>query len=189
VQDGKESFVAYASKALSKLERKFCMTRKVLLAVVTLIKHFRHFLYGHKFLVRADHSSLKWLLRFKDPEGQLARWLEVISAYDMEIEHRAGKQHRNADGISRIPCNQCGYFGDWDRTNVYKDHVKVIEEKSSENSESFDLVTMQEECTDIRLVKSWVQMRNSQMISWKWKLSMKVSQLQRSLMNWLDILV
>jgi hypothetical protein len=53
VQNGKERVVAYASKALSKSERKYCMTRKVFLAVVTLIKHFRPFLYGHKFLVRA----------------------------------------------------------------------------------------------------------------------------------------
>ena len=157
VQDGKERVVAYASKVLSKSEKKYCVTRKELLAVVTFIKHFRPFLYGHKFLVRTDHSSLKWLLRFKDPEGQLARWLEVISAYDMEIEHRAGKLHGNADGLGRIPCNQCGYFDDWDRTSVSTDHVRVIEEESSEDSESFDLVTMQEECADIRLVKSWVQ--------------------------------
>ena len=110
VQDGNEKVVAYASKALSNSERKYCVTRKELLAVVTFIKHFRHFLYGHKFVVRTDHSSLKWLLRFKDPEGQLARWLEVISAYDMEIEHRAGRLHGNADGLSRKPCGQCGFF-------------------------------------------------------------------------------
>jgi hypothetical protein len=75
------------------------VTQKELLAVVTFIKHFRPFLYGH---------SLLKLLRLKDPKGQLAHWLEVISAHDMDIEHRAGKQHDNSDGLSRMPCNQCG---------------------------------------------------------------------------------
>ena len=26
----------------------------------------------------------------------------------MKIEHRPGLQHRNAGGLSRIPCKQCG---------------------------------------------------------------------------------
>lgn len=59
LQDGQERVVAYASKVLSKSEKKYCVTRKELLAAVTFIKHFRPFLYGHKFLVRTDHSSLK----------------------------------------------------------------------------------------------------------------------------------
>jgi hypothetical protein len=45
----------------------------------------------------------------------------------MVIEHRTGKLHDNADGLSRMPCNQCGYFDDWDRTSVSTDHLRVIE--------------------------------------------------------------
>ena len=36
-------------------------------------------------------------------EGQLARWLEELSQFDMTIQHRAGCKHSNADGLSRIP--------------------------------------------------------------------------------------
>ena len=157
IQEGQEKVVAFASKMLTKSERKYCVTRKELLAVVTFIKHFRPFLYGHKFLVRTDHSSLRWLLRFKDPEGQLARWLEVISAYDMEIEHRAGRLHGNADGLSRMPCNQCGYFDDWEKTNTVHDYARIIEDKKVDANESFDLVAAQENSKDIMLIKSWVQ--------------------------------
>ena len=89
--EGKEKVVAYASRCLSKSERKYCVTRKELLAVIHFIKYFRHYLYGRKFIIRTDHNSLKWLLRFKDPEGQLARWLEVVSSYEMEIQHRPGR--------------------------------------------------------------------------------------------------
>ncbi|CAG2194873.1 unnamed protein product [Mytilus edulis] len=55
--------------------------------------------------VLADHGALRWLLNFKNPEGQTARWLEFLSSYNFEI--RAGRQHGNADGLSRRPCTQC----------------------------------------------------------------------------------
>ena len=43
--DGAEIVVAYGSRTLTKTERKYCVTRKELLAVVHFVKHFRHFLY------------------------------------------------------------------------------------------------------------------------------------------------
>jgi hypothetical protein len=130
--DGDERVIAYASRTLSKTERRNCVTRKELLAVVQFIKHFRHFLYGRQFLIRTDHSSLQWLLRFKNPEGQLARWLEVISLYNMVIKHRPGVQHRNVDALSRIPCHQCGFVENWETT---PEVVKTINIQDSENDE------------------------------------------------------
>jgi len=48
-----------------------------------------------------------WLQNFKEPEGQLARWVEQLQEYHFEIVHRPGKQHTNADAMSRYPCVQC----------------------------------------------------------------------------------
>ena len=106
--DNTEKVIAYASRTLTKSEQKYCVTRKELLALVHFVKFFRHYLYGKQFTVRTDHGSLRWLTNFKNPEGQLARWLEVIAAYNMKIEHRPGRLHKNADGLSRRPCRQCG---------------------------------------------------------------------------------
>ena len=36
-------------------------------------------------------------------QGQLARWLEELSQFDMTVVHRPGIKHGNADGMSRIP--------------------------------------------------------------------------------------
>ena len=66
-------------------------------------RHFRRYLLGKPFHLRTDHNSLVWLLGFKNIEGQLARWLEELATYDMTILHRPGKDHGNADGLSRIP--------------------------------------------------------------------------------------
>ena len=104
VQDGLEKVVCYFSKTFSRSERSYCVTRRELLGVVASIKHFHHYLYGKHFKVRSDHGALSWLLNFKNPEGQLARWFEVLASYDFRIEHRAGRSHNNADALSRRPC-------------------------------------------------------------------------------------
>ena len=97
--------VAYASKTLTKAERRYCVTRKELpaLRLVHFLKYSRHYLYGKNFLVRTDHGSLRWFTNFKNPEGQVTRWIELLSSFDINTEHRPGKLHKNADGLSRIP--------------------------------------------------------------------------------------
>ena len=105
VKDEQERVVAYHSKALSRPERNFCVTRRELLAVISGISHFHHYLYGRTFQIRTDHSALQWLTRFRAPEGQIARWLQKLQEYDFVISHRPGKKHANADAMSRRPCN------------------------------------------------------------------------------------
>ena len=51
--------VFYASKSLTKVQRRYCVTRRELLAVVTFVLQFKHFLLGRKFIIRTDHSSLR----------------------------------------------------------------------------------------------------------------------------------
>ena len=104
--DGQERVLGYASRTLSKAERNYCVTRRELLAVVQFVKYFRPYLYGQKFTIRTDHSSLQWLLNFREPEGQVARWIESLSEYTYEIIHRPGVRHGNADGLSRRPCKK-----------------------------------------------------------------------------------
>ncbi|GBO17450.1 Transposon Ty3-I Gag-Pol polyprotein [Araneus ventricosus] len=101
-----ERVIAYFSKSLGKPERNYCVTRKELLAIVKSIEHFHHYLYGRKFLLRTDHASLRWLLNFMEPEGQIARWIQRLQEYDFEIQHRKGTSHGNADALSRRPCGE-----------------------------------------------------------------------------------
>ena len=107
---GKEQVVAYYSRALNRSEMNYCATRRELLAVVRSIEHFHQYLYGVPFVLRTDHAALKWLSTFKQPQAQLARWLETLQSYNFTIEHRRGRQHSNADGLSRRPCDKfCSY--------------------------------------------------------------------------------
>ena len=108
-QDDKERVVAYYSRVLTKSERNYCVTRRELLAVVDSIKRFHTYLYGTKFVIHTDHGSLRWLVNFKNLEGQLCRWSEFLAVYDYEIVHRSDKSHGNADALSRRPCEPCRY--------------------------------------------------------------------------------
>ena len=104
-QREEERPIAYASRSMTKTQRRYCTTRRELLAIVTFVQHFRHYLLGKQFLIRTDHSALRWIMSFRDPVDQMARWLEIMAQFDFKIEHRAGKKHGNADALSRVPCD------------------------------------------------------------------------------------
>ena len=135
MEDDKEHVIAYGSKCLTKAERRYCVTRRELFAIVHFVKHFKQYLYGVKFLVRTDHGSLRWLFNFKEPEGQVARWIETLSTYQFEVQHRPGKQHSNADALSRIPCKQCGRIDHRDiQTVLVKENTRQIEAEPEQSS-------------------------------------------------------
>jgi len=112
VQSGIERVIAYESCSLSKPERNYCVTRKELLAIVCYTKNFRQYLLGRQFVVRTDHSALQWLRTTPEPIVQQARWCEILEEFDIQIVHRPGRLHGNADAMSRRPCRQCGNDGE-----------------------------------------------------------------------------
>ena len=110
IQDNIECVIAYCSRALRPSQRKYCTTKREMLAAVSMCIQFRSYLRGAKFTLRTDHKSLVWLHRFKDTEGMMARWLHTLQQFHFSIIHRAGHEHGNADGLSRAPstpCKQC----------------------------------------------------------------------------------
>jgi len=73
VQEGREVVVAYYSKSLVPTEQNYCTTRKELLAVIKSVKHFRPYLYGRRFRLRTNHTSLIWLCKRAEAPSQVAR--------------------------------------------------------------------------------------------------------------------
>ena len=112
VQDNEERVIAYSSKKLNKQQRRYCVTRRELLAIVVFLREFRHYLLGVHFTIHTDHGSLTWLLGFKEPQGQLDRWLEYILQFKFSIMHQPGTAHGNADALSRRPEaeNECNSY-------------------------------------------------------------------------------
>ena len=72
--------------------------------MVYFVKYFKHYLLGRRFTVRTDHAALQWLRKVPEPVGQQARWIGFLEEFEYDIVHRPGKQHANADALSRRPC-------------------------------------------------------------------------------------
>ena len=169
-QDGEKRVISYYSRVLTRNERNYCVTRRELLAVVMAVKHFHHYLWGRHFVVRSDHGSLRWLMNFKNPEGQLWRWLQTLSEYDYEIQYRPGAQHRNADGLSRRPCHECRHCERQEAKDEVKDigcpghTIRAMDFEGGNTSEGWiqpwsneQLRTWQREDTVLAKVIRWVE--------------------------------
>ncbi|CAK1590660.1 unnamed protein product [Parnassius mnemosyne] len=151
-----EIVIAYFSKSLSKPERNYCVTRRELLAVVKSLQHFSKYLLGRKFHLRTDHAALKWLLQFKNPEGQVARWIELLQEYDFVIEHRSGKSHGNADALSRRPCPEdCKHCTRQEGKEVVSVRMLRTDQLSNEWKDS--LQHAQQEDSDIKPILEWMK--------------------------------
>ena len=75
-----------------------------LLAEVTYLKHFRHFVLGREFVLRTDHAAHQSIHRTPEPIGQQARWLSILEEFQpYTVQHRPGRVHGNADTLSRHP--------------------------------------------------------------------------------------
>lgn len=70
---------------LTREQKKYCTTREESLAVVWFTCHFSHYLLGRPFDIRTDHSSLQYFMNFRNLNKQLARWLEELSQYCLNI--------------------------------------------------------------------------------------------------------
>lgn len=101
--DGTEHICACVSRSLNKHEKNYCSFKGELLACVWACQTFRQYLHGVHFTIVTDHEPLKWLLGKKDLHGQYGRWCMIMSDYDMDIVHRPGVSHCNADAFSRMP--------------------------------------------------------------------------------------
>ncbi|CAK1586146.1 unnamed protein product [Parnassius mnemosyne] len=151
-----EIVIAYFSKSFSKPERNYCITRRELLAVVKSLQHFSKYLLGRKFHLRTDHAALKRLLQFKNPEGQVARWIELLQEYDFVIEHRSGKSHGNADALSRRTCPEdCMHCTRQEGKEVVSVRILKTDQLSNEWKDS--LPHAQQEDSDIKPILEWMK--------------------------------
>lgn len=112
--DGFERPIAYASRTLNSAEKNYAQFDKEGLAIIFGILKFHQYVAGRTFVVYTDHKPLVGLFGGKTPKvtsPRLMRWLMTASAYSFEVRYRPGKEHGNADMLSRLPL-PCPYEGD-----------------------------------------------------------------------------
>jgi transposase InsO family protein len=97
-----EYVIAYASRTLTGAALNYSPTDGELFAVVWAVRMFRPYLYGTHFRLLTDHKALQWLRSTRNLSAKLARYAIELQEYDFDVQHRAGSQHANVDGLSRL---------------------------------------------------------------------------------------
>jgi hypothetical protein len=102
-QDGPdgEHPVAFMSKTLSDVERKYSAYDKEMFAILEAIRLWRPYLSYDKFLVLTDHAPLTRLFKQKELNQRQTRWIETLSEYTFDIVYKPGKTNVVADALSR----------------------------------------------------------------------------------------
>ncbi|RWS04879.1 gag-pol fusion protein-like protein, partial [Dinothrombium tinctorium] len=94
--------IGYQSYTFNKAEINYPTTQKEALAVIKALKYFRGLIDGKEITVHTDHQALTHIITLKEPKGRIGRWQIFLQSFQININHRSGKELTNADAISRL---------------------------------------------------------------------------------------
>ncbi|GFV27376.1 retrovirus-related Pol polyprotein from transposon 412 [Trichonephila clavipes] len=96
--------IAFFLRKLSAAETKYGTYDRELLAIYLAIKHFRHQLEGHNFIISTDHRPLTFAFnKISDScSPRQLRHFDFISQFSIDIRHVSGSDNSVADALSRI---------------------------------------------------------------------------------------
>ncbi|GBG77379.1 hypothetical protein CBR_g23710 [Chara braunii] len=93
--------VEFLSKKIKTQKLQDSTYEKKLNALVSALKHWKHFLLGRHFKIFFDHSTLQWLKSQGELNDKLARYIQFIDLFDFELKHKKGCYNKVADTLSR----------------------------------------------------------------------------------------
>ncbi|XP_062556732.1 uncharacterized protein K02A2.6-like [Armigeres subalbatus] len=94
--------IAFASKALTDLERKYFQTEREALALVWAVEKFRLYLLGTTFRLITDCKPLDFLFSYRSkPCPRIERWVLRIQSFRFQVVYEPGATNL-ADALSRL---------------------------------------------------------------------------------------
>ena len=103
-ENGKERAIYYISRTLVSYEINYNSIEKSCLAVVFASQKLRHYMLAHTIHLVAKIDPLKYLLSKAALTGRLAKWMMVLTEFDIEyVERKAIKGQAIADQLADFP--------------------------------------------------------------------------------------
>ena len=112
MDDQSDKPIAYTSRSLSTVERKYLQMDKEALTILFGISEFHHYLYGRHFIIYSDHKPLMYIFNQSKAVPVMAsailqRWALTLSSYHYSIKYHKGSHTCNADELNRLPLPDC----------------------------------------------------------------------------------
>ncbi len=102
--DGVLHPVAFYSKNLSPAECNYHIYDKELLAIIRCLEHWRPELECTEVPVKifTDHKGLMYFAEGRDLSRRQARYLDMLSEFNIKISYKTGQQNAKADALTRM---------------------------------------------------------------------------------------
>ena len=101
IQNGKERFIAYASRALKPAESRYPAHKLELALKWAVTDKLRDYLLGNNFSVLTDNNPLLYVTTSAKLDATGQRWVAALSQFDFTVKYRPGKNNAAADALSR----------------------------------------------------------------------------------------
>lgn len=106
--EGNEYTIAYVSRSVKGAEANYTITELEGLALVWALKKWRILLMGRRVRVNTDHRALQFLSSCTQTSQRIARWLNFLQEFELDIRHIPGTRNKIADTLSRYPKDDAG---------------------------------------------------------------------------------
>ncbi|CAH9096328.1 unnamed protein product [Cuscuta epithymum] len=93
--------IAYFSRKIADRHIKLAAYERELIGLAKAVTHWRPYLWGQQFLIRTDHSSLKYLLEQRLTTSPQQHWLSKLMGFTFRVEYKPGRFNTVADALSR----------------------------------------------------------------------------------------
>ncbi|XP_077224177.1 uncharacterized protein LOC143857604 [Tasmannia lanceolata] len=124
-----ERAVYYLSKKMLEYEQKYTSLEKTCLALVWATQRLRHYLLSQRVILLSRMDPLKYLFEKPALTGRTARWLLLLSEFDITyVTQKSIKGRAVAEQLAEIPIKETGIL----RTDFPDEQIMTMEEESYE---------------------------------------------------------
>ena len=93
--------VAYASRTLNPVERRYSQIERESLAILWAIQRFSVYLFGMNFVVYTDHKPLERIFTSShDAPARIQKWILKLQSYTFSVKYIKGGCFNPSDILS-----------------------------------------------------------------------------------------